>query len=150
MPYKKGFMYSPFLVPSHELRKRYSVDKGRVAVTKDTGEANDILVRKLVVIDPTKFIKVYSSLWEILPKLSKSGLIVLRYVMANLTMGIDYLYIDVIEIVAVQGYRDTGQVYYGIANLTRHNVIAKADGDSTYWVNTMMVFNGKRKEVKGS
>jgi len=141
-------MFSPFPVPDSIKEKRYVTDAGRVAVSKSTGEANDILIRRMIMVDPSVFVKVYGEFNKLFSELNMPGIRMMHYLFNNIQQGQDYLYIDVKEAVALLKYKDESNVYRGIKDLISHNVIARKDRDSEYWINTMMFFNGRRREFK--
>lgn len=141
--YKKGDAINPFPVPAATRKKIFVTDKGQMAVEKETGVVSDILIRRAVIIDKSKFIKVYMALLEVLPDLNKPGLNVLRYLLATMPIGIDWITIDLKTAVEITGYKDVRQIYVGLDNLAKNNIIAKRSG-SGYWINTAMLYNGKR------
>ena len=140
---KNGVEISPFGLHGISKKKVYVIDSGRVAVSRDSGEANDILIRKMKLVDSGVFVKVYYGLPELMLGLDGCGVKVLCYVMRYLGIGCNSIDLEVGVVMRFVGYKDRGNVFRGIRSLVDAGVLAKRVG-SEYWVNTLLLYNGKR------
>jgi hypothetical protein len=95
--------------------------------------------------DRREYRKVYVKELSTIKELSSAGLKVWCYVLYNLPIKVDEIFIDTKDCMIFCGYKSKVNVYDGIANLLMHNLLFRKTGSGSYFININAFFNGKRK-----
>ena len=116
-----------------------------VVVNMETGATEGItMLHKFKEVDRTQFVKLYTSEIQSLFDLSQAGLKVFGYVVQCMRIKDDTIYINVPDLKEFCGYKQTKQVYRGLAELIANQVIAKSSKSNIWFINPSVIFNGDR------
>jgi len=114
-------------------------------VNQNTGEIDGhTAFIKAFEVDETRFVKLFLSELGALWDLSKAALKVFTYVMKELRVNADYIYLYTDDCMEHTGYKSERSVINGITELIEHNIIARSTRPNRYFINPMIVFNGNR------
>lgn len=114
-------------------------------VDAKSGEFEGItLFAKKQEIDKEEFAKIYVDQIKSLFGLSKSGIRVFSYFLSALRINKDEVYINVASVMEFCEYRQSNQVYKGLAELLSNNIIAMSSNPNIWFVNPHIMFNGNR------
>lgn len=118
--------------------------KERIVVDSQSGEVLELSdIAKSRKIDSLPFIKLYTEGIVALMGLSTSGLKVWGYVAMGLKKSQTSFVLPIETCREAIGYKNSRDVYKGLNELLRANMIVSND-DSSYSINPNMFYNGKR------
>lgn len=142
---------NPFTLIGLDTKVIIPYKSSNVAVNRDTGELfelNPFLEQKTVTVDLPTFTKIYHKSLPTVKDFSNSALKVYCYILNNIRINSDEIYMYMGELKEFTGYRTTANIYKGITELLEKQFIARATGSTEkYWVNANFLFNGKRQKL---
>lgn len=125
--------------------KMFNVGKtkeGRL-VNTDTGE----LIEKYAWADIEKPVKMYSGIVDKVMDLSTPGMKMFLYILANLGVNEEKVYISNSSAMLFCGYSRPKDVYKGMIELLDRGMLAKTKEQYLYWVNPEYMFKGNKSKL---
>lgn len=115
------------------------------AINPDTGEilGHTSFVRQIEV-DEEQFTKIYLSGFESFFDLGTQGIRVFGYIMTKLVAKNDMFMFIIDECMEYTRYKSKKQIYQGLTQLLKGEIIARGPSDSIYFINPIVSFNGDR------
>lgn len=147
---------NPFIENLYDIKTRTKniiAKKGQVVdtVDRETGEIQSKYYDALVfpkVVDPTSFVKLYPSSYDVFKTLSKPATMMLWYFLSNLGYG-DTVALNVAKAKEFTGYSSDKSIYNAISELKKADVIANHYRNSIYFVNPILFYRGQRMKLLG-
>jgi len=100
--------------------------------------------RKKNVVDPTKFVKLYSETIGIWFGFSKPAQNMIMYVMSKLIKNTDFIYASLNDYAEITKVYSRPAMNRGILELCNKGVLAKSCDTNKYFINPAYIFNGNR------
>ena len=117
----------------------------KVLVDSETGETEGItLMHKYKEVDKTAFVKLFVDEVSSLFELSKTGLKTFGFVLQNLEINKDVIYIYIPDLMQYADWHTLKQAYKGLGELIANKIIAPSVKSNLWYVNPNVVFNGDR------
>jgi hypothetical protein len=115
------------------------------AVDPNTGEmlGHTSFVRQIEV-DEQQFTKIYLSAFESFFDLGTQGIRVFGYIMTKLVPKQDMFIFIIEDCLEYTKYKSKKQVYQGLSQLLKGEIIARGPSDAIYFINPIVSFNGDR------
>lgn len=133
-----------------EYRMFNKTQKTKEVIDTETGEVASLVYSGTTVYgykDTNPYSKLYKSGALKLSKLSSAGLKVFCYILMNIHINKESIYLCPDTLSIEIGYANKKNVYEGIENLLANDIIARKTGNSNYWINPNMLFNGDRTKL---
>lgn len=143
------FPTTPFIqLDNFEFKKYYKGEKSVEVTDTETGEVK-ILLSPSKLIDGFKdsnpYTKVFKNGQISIKELSVPGIKVLTYLQCHLKINAEDICLRPQEIADWSGYKTLKNVYVGLIELLNMGFIAEQPGgQSYYWINPNIFFNGDR------
>jgi hypothetical protein len=146
-----SFKENPFKVEGIKEVCRNANKDETTAVDTKTGELLSIRTVKSLTtyVDTARFTKVFdNSLDEVIKHFTLTEWKLWFYIFKQLVPNKDEVYIDMDECCNFMEWKGYNNYYIGIRGLIEKNMLVKSvKGNSTYWINTNMFFNGDRLKI---
>lgn len=145
----ESYKENPFEVKGVVRVNRNVKNNTELVVNKETGEMYELTKVKsqTTLVDEKPFRKVYEECLEPLKSFTIPALRLYCYILQNLPINNNYVRISVKYALEYCGYNESSKssLYKGLTELLDKKIIAvSAKGDSHYWINTNLIFNGNR------
>lgn len=114
----------------------------------NSGESAELLEKSKgkKIYDSQPFIKVFKTFFKDLKRLTSPAGLILWEILEDLEEGKDEVRFDVKEFMVKNGYSGKSNVYKGLTELLRLNILAKKAGsDGYFFINVSKVYHGKRE-----
>jgi hypothetical protein len=105
------------------------------------------LNKRFAYADTAPATKVYKAAAEILAQLSGPSIKMFFFILAVTSSGNDKVYISPKSALRFTGYSSTKDIYKGIAELIRYEIIARSDETLMYYINPNVLFCGNKSEL---
>ena len=141
---------NPFPIEGIKSKWR-NLEAGEYLVSReDTGEA--FIQRELktaqVEVDTLPYTKFFHSLQDIVSELTTTETKILMYIFKVLKPNKNEVTLQVQKCIEYCGWTSANNFYLGARQLIDHKIIAKSvKGNTTYWINANLLFNGDRKKI---
>lgn len=99
---------------------------------------------KQIEVDEEQFTKIYLSNFDSFFDLNTQGIRVFGYIMTKLVPKKDMFMFIIDECLEFTNYKSKKQIYQGLTQLLKGEIIARGPSDSIYFINPIVTFNGDR------
>jgi hypothetical protein len=145
------FKHNPFGLEGIKRVSRNLKNNVQVVADVKTGEMfEQTKVTSLTtVVDELSYTKVYHNYATVIKELSVSGLKLFCYILINIGIKKDYIYLHMKPCLEFAGYNEKSKksFYAALQELINLNILAEAVEPNKYWVNPNLLFNGSRVDL---
>ena len=116
-----------------------------ILVDQETGETKALgVLAKYQEVDRTKFVKIYVNEIKNIFDLSTTGYKVFAYLLTCIKINNDEIYLNIQDCVDFCKWKATVQVYRGLGELMKNEIIAQSKKSNIWFINPNIIFNGDR------
>ena len=144
----KAYRENPFLndlnIPLVPKSNMY-LSKDKNIINLKTGEIDEdvLLTGKRKYVDGEQFVKIFVNEMKALFELSNSAQKIFYYMLSQIKYN-DLLILDFQECLRNTGYKSKNPVFKALAELMKHEFIAKTPNQFVYWINPKVFYKGDR------